>query len=364
MSRVFCPNCGSEVILPEHSSVTCGVTLANDTDNKDYYLNMKTTEYGTVKTTEKENKNMGKVTERLNTLKAAGVDTSNFFSVLSPSGEEVAMKWVNGVPTPCDESELNIDPIEREIFANGYVKNTKLHRRWIMSQMFQALNSRYGFNDWLKNHGYDYQWKMVIEELRVMSNIEGKDAEAFEERSQFFTKLVVIDMLYDYLDSLSKYIYKLKEHKCKGVPYYRIPGHMDVFTDDVYKKILRPVEEYIYKFKHNANNYKKMYDSLRSFYRYQYIKLPWNTPMSKDFIDTYKAEGAYYTLKNMIMFHNISVPVYLDPNNVAYKDSEALDYIKVVVKYQAGYKVLALLKATIEYNHFDFYKRLEELGVK
>lgn len=85
MSRVFCPNCGSEVILPEHSSVTCGVTLANDTDNKDYYLNMKTTEYGTVKTTEKENKNMGKVTERLNTLKAAGVDTSNFFSVLSPS---------------------------------------------------------------------------------------------------------------------------------------------------------------------------------------------------------------------------------------------------------------------------------------
>ena len=305
---------------------------------------------------------MGKVTERLNTLKAAGVDTSNFFSVLSPSGDEVAMKWENGIPTPIDLDAL--DPIEREIYANGYVKNTKLHRRWIMSQMFQALNSYGGFTEWLKRHGYDYQWKMTIEELRVMSKIEGKDAEAFTERSQFFTKSVVIGMLYDYLESLAKYVYGLKEHKCKGIPYYKIPGYINVFKVDVQRKVLRPVEDFIYRF-NRTTNYASMYDMLKAFYRYHYIRLPWNTQMSASFVDAYKGEGAYYTLKNMIMFHDVSVPVY--HSSIVYKNETALNYLKdetrLNVSRGEGYKVLALLKATIEYNNFDFYKRLEELGV-
>ena len=365
MSELICPNCGSKVNLPEHSSFGCGITLAKDTDNNKYYLNMEnTTEYGTVNNTTKENKGMGKVTERLNTLKAAGVDTSNFFSVLSPSGDEVAMKWENGIPTPVDLDAL--DPTEREIYANGYVKNTKLHRRWIMSQMFQALNSRGGFTEWLKWHGYDYQWKMTIEELRVMSKIEGKDAEAFTERSQFFTKSIVTGMLYDYLESLEKYVYGLKEHKCKGIPYYKIPGYKNVFKVDVPRKVLRPVEDFIHRFIRNTTNYASMYDMLKAFYRYHYIRLPWNTQMSASFVDAYKGEGAYYTLKNMIMFHDVSFPEY--KSNVSYKNAAALDYLKVVTRmsmnHGEGYKVLALLKATIEYNNFDFYKRLEELGVR
>ena len=70
---MICPNCGSKVNLPEHSSFGCGITLAKDTDNNKYYLNMEnTTEYGTTNNVEKkENKNMSIVAERLNTLKAA-----------------------------------------------------------------------------------------------------------------------------------------------------------------------------------------------------------------------------------------------------------------------------------------------------
>lgn len=367
MSRVICPNCGSEVVLPEHSSVTCGVTIAKDTDNKDYYLNMKTTEYGTKNNAEKkEIKNMGKVTERLNALKNAGFDTSKYFSVLSPYGEEVAMKWVNGVPTPCDSDELEceFDPIEEEIYANGYVKNTKLHRRFVMAQMFQALNSRGGFTQWLKNHGYDYQWKMVTEECKVLSHIENKDSEAMYEREIFFTKRDILIMLDDYVISLEKYIKKLPVHKCKGTPYYKIPRFGNVFAEDVDKKIISRIKQFIYNFE-DCKTYAEMYRKLSFFRKYVYIKLPYDTKMSYTFVEAYKGAGAFYTLKNMILFHNVSVPEYL--GSEVYSGREAMNYLNKVtseyMRYNDGYKLLALLKSTIEYNHFDFNQRLKELGV-
>ena len=365
MSELICPNCGSKVVLPEHSSVTCGVTLAKDTDNNTYKLNMETTKYGTENDTTKEIKNMGRVTERLNTLNAAGVDTSNFFYVLSPTGEEVAMKWVNGIPTPCDENELNIDPIEQEIFANGYVKNTKLHRRWVMSQMFQALNSRGGFVQWLKDHGYDYQWKMVLEECKVMSNIEGQDNEAFRERSMFFDKTTIIEMLKDYRRQLYTYITHLKTHKCKGVPYYKVPRYGNVFVEDINRKIFYPLDSFISMFS-NSITYGTMWTNLRRFRRFYYIELPYNTEMSYDFVEAYKGAGAYYTLKNMILFHGVAVPEYC--GSEIYRGQKAMNYVEheasEAMTHGDGYKLLGLLKKVIEYNEFDFYKRLEELGVR
>jgi len=370
MSELICPNCGSKVNLPKHSSFGCGITLAKDTDNNKYYLNMEnTTEYGTTNNVEKkENKNMSKVAERLNTLKAAGVDTSNFFSVLSPTGEEVAMKWVNGIPTPCDESELEIDPIEQHIFANGYVKNTKLHRRWIMSQMFQALNSKGGFVDWLRRHGYEYQWKMTLEEFRVMSQIEGKDAEAYRERSMFFTpNYVAAEMLKHYKRQLSYYINNLKEYKCKGVPYYRLPRYGNIFKVDVNRKIFNPIDALIIRMEY-ADSYAKAYQWLNHFYKYCYIKLPYNTEMCKVFVETYKGAGAYYTLKNMILFHGVVVPEYHGCGENTYSGKKAMDYVEhetaEAMASDEGYKILGLLKEVIKYNNFDFYKRLEELGVR
>lgn len=365
MSHLYCKNCGAEVVLPEHSSFGCGITLAKDTDNNKYYLNMEnTTEYKTTNNIEKkEIKNMGKVTERLNTLKAAGIDTSNFFSVLSPSGDEVAMKWENGIPTPVDLDVL--DPVEREIYANGYVKNTKLHRRWIMSQMFRALNSHGGFTEWLKMHGYKYQWTMVLEECRVMSKIEGKDEEAFNERSTFFNQYVIKEMLNHYLFKLDKYIFNLKEHKCKGVSYYRIPRFGNIFVADIDKKIFAPFIKLYNQIKYTEMSYKDLYILLLKFKKI-YIELPYDTPMSKYFIDTYKGEGAYYTLKNMILFHGVKVPEYGSSDNV-YEGEMAMNYLQHEtyenMQNAEGYKTLALLKETIRYNNFDFDKRMEELGV-
>ena len=85
-----------------------------------------------------------------------------------------------------------------------------------MAQMFKGLNynnswtRESGYEAWLQRHGYGYQWRMALEELRVMSKIEGKDAEAFEERSTFFTKETIVAMLIDYEYKLAKQIVEQK----------------------------------------------------------------------------------------------------------------------------------------------------------
>ena len=74
---------------------------------------------------------------------------------------------------------LDNDVILENIIADGYVKNTKLFRRFVMAQMFQMLNyvsydgRNRGYNDYLRTrYGYDYTLKMMLEEVRVLSKQE------------------------------------------------------------------------------------------------------------------------------------------------------------------------------------------------
>ena len=358
MSELICPNCGSKVVLPEHSSFGCGMTLAKDTDNNIYKLNMETTEYGTRNVVEKERTNMS-----IDLMKNAGINTNNFFTMTAPDGKEVKMKWENGIPVVVANEP--IDEIEKQIYANGYVKNTKVHRRWVMAQMFRGLNystwdNISGYEAWLQNHGYYYQWKMALEELRVMSKIEGTDAEAFAERSTFFTKEVIIAMMRDYMNRLGERIVELPVHKCKGVPYKVMPNKKDVFVADISRKIYNPITDAIIRVK-NCHNYRDLYWTLKYFLRTTYLELPYNTKMSRTFVDVYKREGAYYTLKNMIMFHNIYLQNYY--TGARYDTRDSLTYLtEMNDKYRNdGYKLLALLKKTIKDNNFDFDARMKEI---
>lgn len=301
----------------------------------------------------------------INLTKAVTInENKNYFTFTSPEGKEVKMKWENGIPVVVPNEPL--DEIEEQIYANGYVKNTKLHRRWVMSQMFRGLSYKNtwdhtsGFEAWLQNHGYYYQWKMALEELRVMSKIEGKDAEAFAERSTFFTKETIIAMMRDYMYRLGERIAELPVHKCKGVPYKVMPNKKDVFVADISRKIYNPITDAIIRVE-NCHNYRDLYLDLKYFLRTTYLELPYNTKMSRIFVDVYKREGAYYTLKNMIMFHNIYLQNYY--TGTRYDTRDSLTYLtEMNDKYRNdGYKLLALLKKTIEDNNFDFDARIKEI---
>jgi len=301
--------------------------------------------------------------ERMETLKRAGINTDKYFEVSLDNGTKIHLIIdENGNPKLVNESAKN-DPIYNQIIEDGYVRNTKLHRRFVMAQMFNMLNyvsydgQCRGYNDCLKNrYGYDYTFKMMLDEIKVLSKLEVRDYESFVERSHFFTKDVVINILEDYLEKLKKYIDNTPDHNCKGIPYKKVKG-TNIFNDDLDKKIYYPIKVKILNVK-RAKNYTEMYKALANFMK-DMIKLPYNTPKSKAWIDAYKGEGAYYTLKNLVMFHNCRIisdkGIDYGINSMAYL-RDALD------EYSGeGWRMFALMKKVIADNNFDFSKRMREI---
>lgn len=297
--------------------------------------------------------------ERMEKLNRAGVDTSKYFTVDLDNGTKIHL--IIDENGDCKQVK---DPIMNQIIEDGYVKNTKLHRRFVMAQMFSMLNyvsydGKYkGYNDYLKRmYGYDYTFKMMLDEVKVLSKLEVRDKESFDERIHFFTKEVIANVLKDYVRKLMEHIDKLPDHKCKGVPYKKVKG-VNVFNADLNKKIYGPMADKIRNIKY-AKNYGEVYRILSDFMR-NMIKLPYNIPKSKVWIDAYKGEGAFYTLKNLVMFHDCGI--IGNTGHVTY-GTEAMNVLnKKLDEYQGeGWRMFALMKKVIADNRFDFNKKMSEI---
>ena len=306
--------------------------------------------------------------ERMKKLNNAGVDTKKYFNIDLPNGLKpgATISLVineDGQPVIVNGNQDNT--IAEQIIADGYVRNTKLHRRFVMAQMFHMLGYKSyrgdekGFNACLRNrYDYGYTFKMMLEEVRVLSKLEVRDEESFIERSHFFTKEVVIEVLKDYMEKLKAYVNGLPSKNCKGVPYKRVKGE-NIFVEDLDKKLYAPLRKKLNSVC-TANNYTAIHRALQSFMR-DMIKLPYNTPKSKVWIDAFKGEGAYYTLKNLVMFHDCGIEeLYGCPMIYG---TDAVKYInRKLDMYQGeGWRMFALMKKVIEDNDFDFNERMREI---
>lgn len=309
--------------------------------------------------------------KRMKTMSNAGINTGKYFSFkltegLRPGASITLVIGEDGTPVMMDNTKSTAcDLVKEEIFANGYVKNTKLHRRWVMAHMFRMLNFtsdngyEKGYDAAMRYwHGYDYQFKVLADEIKALAKLEASDYECFIERSSFFNKDVVIDTCMDYMEKLKEYIDGLKIRHCKGVPYKRIKGK-DVFVEDIAKKIYRPMRLQILKMKH-AKTYLELQRHFRSF-MVGYVDLPYKTPKCKVWKDAFKGAGAFYTLKNMIMYHNCHI---LCPTTGVFMSTKAsLEWIQAKRnEYRGeGWRMFGLMKKVIKDNNFDFDKRMKEI---
>ena len=294
--------------------------------------------------------------ERMNRLGNAGVDTSKYFTIdLDNGGKVHIIIDEHGNPVKVN------DVIANSIIEDGYVRNTKLHRRFVMAQMFHGLNYRSydgrkeGYNEYIKRFGIKYEFDMMLEEIRVLGKLEARDTATFLERSHFFTKDVVAQTMKDYVVELKKYVDKLPNKNCKGVPYKRIKGN-NIFVADLQKKVYSPLEREINRLKY-ATNYNEVYRVVRSFMN-DMIHLPYDTPKSKAWIDAYKGEGAFYTLKNLVMFHDCKIYHREVLSGIA-----AVNFLNAKLDEYSGegWRMFALMKKVIKDNNFDFHKRMNEI---
>lgn len=301
--------------------------------------------------------------ERMNTLNKAGINTGKYFNIELPNG----LKAGSTISVQINENgePVIVDKIATQIIEDGYVRNTKLHRRFVMAQMFQMLNyvsydgQESGFDAALRNHyGYDYQFKMMLEEVKVLSKLEVRDFDTFKERASFFTREVIAETCNDYVKKLEAHIEKFKTYNCKGVPYKKVCG-VNIFCEDLGKKVYMPLRFLIHKIK-TARNYTELYKTLSEFKR-KMIGISYNTPKCKMWVDAYKGEGAYYTLKNLIMFHNCGVTDIYGMHFLY--GTAAMNELNMRLKdYQGeGWRMFAFMKKAIADNNFDFTKAMSKV---
>lgn len=295
--------------------------------------------------------------ERMEKLNAMGINTGKYFTVNLNNGTKVTLIIdENGNPMQVE------DTIANQIIEDGYVRNTKLHRRFVMAQMFQGLNyvswdkKRTGYNEWLKNFGIKYEFEMMLEEIRVLGKLEKRDIDTFVERSHFFTKDVIVKTMEDYVTELMKYVDTLPSKNCKGIPYKRVKGQ-NIFVVDLDKKVYAPLRGYIHSVKY-YNNYNDLYRIVKNFMR-NMVALPYNTPKSKAWVDAYKGEGAFYTLKNLVMFHGCGIKV---DGRMVYGAAAVSVLNKRLNEYKGeGWRMFALMKKAITDNGINTKTHIAEV---
>lgn len=309
---------------------------------------------------------------RLEALKAAGVDVSKYF----PLGDDQLVKIENGAAVPVDMDDATIDAVGKKIVEGGYVSNWKLFRRWVMSQMFHMLRQmetdKLTFNEVLQRKGYEYQWRMLENELYAQVKMsEHGYLDNVGARNRWFNGDVASDMATDYISKLRKYvddnlIYNVKKdkdgnekkaykHTCKGNPYVRLQNK-DIFVSDLEKKVYTPLREIANEMA-AVPTYKQLYDAVHKFNKNR-KHLEWNTKQADAFINAYKGSGAYYTMRNLIMFHGARFlkggRKMSEVNSLKELESKAKLYD------EEGWRMLGVLKQLIKESGIDIQGKMDE----
>jgi hypothetical protein len=362
------------------------LNMAQTRDEKGRFCKA-TTNNNTTLNNEKENKTMmntkmTKREERMETLKQNGINVDNFFnlSLQIPMGATVTIN-VNGkemvlgsdvtdnlaIPYSTDcvkeamKEDLADDPIAQSIMEQGYVNNHRLFRRFVLAHTMRMLNyqawgntNRKGWEACMKDcFAYEYQFKMMMDEFKVLYKLQKEDIEAFKERTHFFNGDVLVATMEDYLYRLQKYIEKTRKERkrtYKGKEYVKLARYGNVLVNDLNSKIYKVITSYIDQAKifADANDYYGMYKTLCDFMNKAYNKLPYDTTKCPVWKDAYKASGAFYSLQNMIRFHDCIIKNCDDKY-----DSEQHLYDLLDVFKGEEWRFHKVLVDTIERNNFN-----------
>lgn len=357
-TKVVCPQCGAQFAIAEKTHVATGVVIGKDAGLGTIHPQV----VGQDKP--EENKLPKKASERIEALREAGVDVSNFFSVMGANGGEfVARNDANGMVLLGDD-----DPIYEAILKGGDVYNWKLARRWVMAQMFRMLAAegamRYGeyknsITAQIRRKGYDYMWKQMEDELYAQYKMQKNGDEAnFADRNRWFNKDVVCAMLEDYRYQLHLHIkHVLKVKKCKGVPYKNVCGE-NVFVEDIQKKVFAPIEE-VKRRVMSCNDAFRLYNIVKNFNRFTLRTRGWNPKQCAQWIDAYKGAGAFFCLQNLIRYHKCR---FSDDNGKVFSKNESYAMLLVYTqeyKYE-GWRMIGLLRQFLKDNNIDINQKMQE----
>lgn len=333
---IFCKGCQKEVWFIETKKSTAPAKMV--------FVPAKSGEKNMKKkicpTCGQEIKAQSKKELRIKALKELGIDLNSCFSLSFDDGETI------------NQSDFN-DSVS-SVITNEYINTPKLFRRWIMAQTFRLLGEdndswTYNFNS---KYNYMYQFKMLLEETKVLAKLEKTKDETYFERSFIFTSEIIANVVQDYINKLKQLVKTQKVHKCKGRSYVKVGRN--IFCDKVETKVFEPFNAVVNSIK-NATSYSQIYNALKDFTSSPYfVKI--EAKKTWEFTDAFKKAGCFYTMMNLFQFHHCVIK--------GHNTEQSIQYIKYMLKDCYGYEFLGLLKDVVAYNNFSFKNRMKEIYSK
>lgn len=210
------------------------------------------------------------------------------------------------------------------IMEDGYVFNPYIHRRWLPAQYVNLV--RYGdepVNEKIaKRYSERYAINFVFQELDKLCLLKRYDRKAFEERRQFFTVECMKGIILEHLSAGL-------EEVCKktGSPSY-ILCRFGYLVDKKYAEKVESLRrnwwgeydnETVYDWSKLQNIISEVITNVEKADTYFEIRRAFNNfpegkkcivngrQLTPGFIEAFWKSGAYYTVKNEIMFHKKEV---------------------------------------------------------
>ncbi len=350
-TKVLCPQCGTEFKIAKAEFTAVATIIGKNSGLGVVYPSV---------VGQDKPKQSKTAQERIDALRNAGVDVGNLFAMQGANGGEYIASNKNGMLTILQDN----DPIFSRIVEQGTVPNNRLFRRWVMSQMFHMISytpyrskEPSGVTDMIHRLGYEYQWKMLMNELYAQMKMEGRDITNFSDRNRWFNTDVVVAMAQDYVAKFKKRVETMKDKKCKGVPYKRI-GSRNIFVSDFQVKVYRPLYLAMTRIE-QAKSAAQLYAATKNFNDMR-IKMAWDTPQSNAWVDAYKGSGAFFTMQNLIRFHNC---IAIDDAGKRLNKFQSLAFLSVkaeMYRNGEGWRLFAVLKKMLSDNNIDIKRKTAE----
>lgn len=265
--------------------------------------------------------------------------------------------------TKTKETTTDKDPIEESIRNDGYIENNHLYRRWVMAQMLRHFRNEKdpaAFDHYfISGKPYKYAWETTLNEMKVMKHLHGEE---LIKRERFFNLDVVKEMANEYYEQVKRCIAKLprkRKVKNREVVYYsKIPYGKEIKRYPRDKEFWTSITEAVNKI-NAANTYWQMQKAVEFFM----ATCPMHLKMPKPdaWKNAFKGAGAYYTMDNMIKFHNCHW--MLKSHYLMLPQSASLAKLEKAVEETKGeyYRLYAMMCDFVAYNHFDFDQRMKEI---
>lgn len=369
MSKVYCPNCGSEVRLPEMSSLGIGMTISKETKG-DYALPLEKVRNNnnTINVEKKENETMNNM-NGMNGMNGFDMEMLAKMVAAQLSGQSVQTQTVVQ-NAPVDVSQLSDSGVtDRNHWAEnsqfygkeicGYAYNPYMIRRFLPSQ-FSQLIEKYNGNVHKAitvEYPYMYSVKYTLEEVRKLAMLQKRDKIAYDERRYVFTinqcKKIFVEYINAVIEHLNNEVNKFvayskvgKEYRCgiKGFGWIKAGVVSEKIEHHKVVKYLEMTDEFKNVFNHLRDmktkvercwTYKELY---RIMSAKDLIKVPAEHKKSVDFMDCFIKAGSYYTLKQQLMFDE---NVYFKGNRGRIAVQNLRYYLE---RGYEGYKIYAMLK--------------------